>query len=73
MALVAHARWYAEEFLEAITKPRHREKKAMLEWYGGPFDPEAFDLETIEAGMARLAKRRAFGLAAFVKGRALGG
>lgn len=29
--------WGFEEFVEAMTKPRHREKKAMLEWYGAPF------------------------------------
>jgi hypothetical protein len=59
--------WGFEEFVEAMTKPRHREKKAMLQWYGGPFDPEAIDLEAIEAGMSRLAQRRAKGLAGFAK------
>lgn len=29
-----------EEFLDAMTKPRHRNRKAMLEWYGRPFDVE---------------------------------
>ncbi|MGC9335488.1 MAG: IS1096 element passenger TnpR family protein, partial [Anaerolineae bacterium] len=32
-------------FLEAIRNPRHPEHKDMLEWAGGSFDPEAFDLE----------------------------
>ncbi|MCJ2041968.1 plasmid pRiA4b ORF-3 family protein [Methylobacterium sp. J-059] len=58
-----------EEFLEAVTKPRHRERKRMLEWYGGPFDPDGLDRETIEAGVSKLARRRAIGQAAFVKGR----
>ncbi|TXN06686.1 plasmid pRiA4b ORF-3 family protein [Methylobacterium sp. WL103] len=58
-----------EEFLEAVTKPRHRERKRMLEWYGGPFDPDELDRETIEAGMAKLARRRAIGQAAFAKSR----
>ena len=58
-----------EEFLEAVTKPRHRERKRMLEWYGGPFDPEVLDRETIEAGMTKLARRRAIGQAAFAKSR----
>jgi hypothetical protein len=61
--------WGFEEFVEAMTKPRHSEKKAMLTWYGGPFDPEAMDRETIEAAMAKLAKRRAIGRAAFAKGQ----
>ena len=58
-----------EEFLEAVTRPRHRERKRMLEWYGGPFDPEVLDRETIEAGMSKLARRRAIGQAAFAKSR----
>ncbi|WP_246691727.1 plasmid pRiA4b ORF-3 family protein [Methylobacterium sp. WL12] len=58
-----------EEFLEAVTKPRHREHKRMLEWYGGPFDPDELDRETIEAGMAKLARRRTIGQAAFAKSR----
>lgn len=33
-----------EEFLEAISNPRHQEHKHYLEWVGGSFDPEAFDL-----------------------------
>jgi hypothetical protein len=61
--------WGFEEFVEAMTKPRHRERKAMLEWYGGPFDPEALDRETIEAAMGKLAKRRAIGLTGFAKSR----
>jgi hypothetical protein len=30
-------------FLQAMRAPRHPEHKEMMEWYGGPFDPEAFD------------------------------
>lgn len=58
-----------EEFLEAVTKPRHRDRKRMLDWYGGPFNPDELDRETIEAGMTKLARRRAIGQAAFVKSR----
>ncbi|TXN80038.1 plasmid pRiA4b ORF-3 family protein [Methylobacterium sp. WL8] len=61
-----------EEFLEAVTKPRHRERKRMLDWYGGPFDPGVIDQETIEAAMAKLARRRAIGQAAFAKSRSQG-
>jgi hypothetical protein len=32
-------------FLEAIRNPRHPEHEEMLDWVGGSFDPEAFDLE----------------------------
>jgi len=31
------------EFLEAVTTPRHRERKWMLEWYGRPYDPDEID------------------------------
>jgi hypothetical protein len=33
------------EFLEAINDPQHPEHESMLEWIGGEFDSEAFDLE----------------------------
>jgi len=32
-------------FLEAIQDPKHAEHEEYLEWIGGGFDPEAFDLE----------------------------
>ncbi|MFZ2385490.1 MAG: plasmid pRiA4b ORF-3 family protein [Candidatus Omnitrophota bacterium] len=36
-----------EDFLKAIRNRRHPEHKHMLEWIGGEFDPEEFDLEGI--------------------------
>jgi hypothetical protein len=33
-----------ECFLEAIRDPEHKEHREMLEWVGGEFDPEAFDV-----------------------------
>lgn len=36
-----------EDFLEAINDPKHPEHDDMLEWIGGTFDLEAFDLEEI--------------------------
>jgi hypothetical protein len=38
---VGGTRGYAE-FLQVIRKPRHPERKAMLQWAGGKFDPQAF-------------------------------
>jgi len=35
--------WGYEELLEAILDPKHEEHGSMLEWFGGAFDPEAFD------------------------------
>ena len=47
--------WGYEDFLEAIRDPKHEDHDEMLEWAGGEFDPEAFDLKaankaTKEAG-----------------------
>ncbi len=53
-----------EEFVEAMTKPRHPNRKSMLEWYGRPFDPLDISTDEINARMAMLDKRRAFGKAA---------
>lgn len=38
------------DFLEAIHDRKHKRHKEMLEW-GGPFDPEAFSLESINAAL----------------------
>jgi hypothetical protein len=37
--------WGYEMFLEAIGDPDHAEHEMYLEWIGGEFDPEEFDLE----------------------------
>lgn len=37
--------WGYEEFLAAIRDPAHEEHDSYLEWVGGGFDPEYFDLE----------------------------
>ena len=36
--------WGYQDLLEAIGDPKHEEHDAMLEWVGGAFDPEVFDL-----------------------------
>ena len=38
-------------FLEAIGDPTHEEHGAMLEWVGGSFDPEAFDLAAVNRAL----------------------
>ncbi len=45
--------WGYEGFVEAITNPKHPEHQDMLEW-AGEFDPEAFDLEEINARLKRI-------------------
>jgi hypothetical protein len=47
---VGGARSYAV-FLEAIADERHAQHKEMLEWIGGPFDPEAFENERATKAM----------------------
>ena len=39
--------WGYGDFLEAIQNPKHPEHEEMLEWVGGEFDPEAFDIEAV--------------------------
>jgi len=34
-----------EDFLEAIRNPKHKEHKRMLDWIGGSFDFEKFDVD----------------------------
>jgi hypothetical protein len=36
-----------EEFLKIIRNPKHKEHKFMIEWIGGKFDPEQFDVDKI--------------------------
>ncbi|MFP4323824.1 MAG: IS1096 element passenger TnpR family protein [Anaerolineales bacterium] len=36
--------WGYEEFCEAMADPKHPEHEDYKEWFGGPYDPEAFDL-----------------------------
>jgi hypothetical protein len=39
--------WGYDSFVEAIQDPDHLEHEEMLQWAGGEFDPEAFDLDEI--------------------------
>jgi hypothetical protein len=55
------------EFLKAATRPRHREHKEVLTWYGGPYDPEDVGQADIEARICKLARRRLLGRAAYLK------
>jgi hypothetical protein len=37
-----------ERLLEVLEDPEHDEHEDMLQWLGGPFDPEAFDLKSTD-------------------------
>ena len=39
--------WGYYEFLGAIQDPKHEEHDSMLEWVGGEFDPDEFDMNSI--------------------------
>lgn len=34
-------------FLQAMLTPRHPQHEEMIEWHGGPFDPDAFDAQEL--------------------------
>lgn len=46
--------WGYDTFLEAIKDPQHPEYEMYTEWIDGEFDPEAFDLDTINRALGRL-------------------
>jgi len=39
--------WGYQNFLKAIGNKKHKEHKELLEWVGGSFDPEHFDLDEV--------------------------
>jgi hypothetical protein len=42
------------DFLEAINDPSHDEHQQMLEWCGGSFDPDAFDLDAVNQQLSQM-------------------
>jgi len=48
--------WGYENFLEAIRDPNHEEHDEYLEWSGGGFDPETFDLEQVNRRLQTMGK-----------------
>jgi Plasmid pRiA4b ORF-3-like protein len=49
--------WGYEEFLKAIGDPTHPEHDEMVEWIGGDFDPEHFDIAEVNALLAPRTRR----------------
>ena len=43
--------WGYADFLQAIRDPSHPEHEGYVEWIGGEFDPEAFDLDEVNAAL----------------------
>jgi len=48
--------WGYMDFLEAILNPHHEEHDYLLEWIGGSFDPEEFDIGPINEQLQDLVK-----------------
>jgi hypothetical protein len=46
--------WGYDSFLEAIHDPNHEEHDSYLEWVGGEFDPEAFNLDEINQALRQV-------------------
>ena len=41
--------WGYPNFIQAIENPEHERHEELLEWIGGEFDPEEFDIEEVNA------------------------
>ena len=46
--------WGYGDLLAAVQNPDHESHAEMLEWVGGGFDPEAFDIDAINKELVRL-------------------
>jgi len=53
--------WGYAELLEIIRDPKHEEYEEMLEWVGGEFDPEHFDVEEVSFDDPDRRRKFAFG------------
>ena len=56
--------WGYQNFLDAVANPKHPEHEEMLEWIGGEWDAEAFDVDAVNKAIrprqrkaARTAKK----------------
>jgi hypothetical protein len=46
-----------KEFLEAIKDKKHPEHREMLEWAGGKFDPDHFDIDDVNEELKQFQRR----------------
>lgn len=58
-----------ELFIEAMADRRHEQHRDLMRWHGGPYDPERPDENEILKRIAKIARRRTLGKAAFAKSR----
>ncbi len=45
--------WGYDNLLQAIADPKHEDHDELLEWIGGEFDPEAFDLDEVNTALKK--------------------
>jgi pRiA4b ORF-3-like protein len=50
--------WGYAGFLEAMHDPQHPEHENRMEWIGGEFDPDVFDLDKINTALQNLKEPR---------------
>jgi hypothetical protein len=50
--------WRYADLIEAISDPNDTERTELLEWLGGPFDPEAFDPAEVNQRLEPIRRRR---------------
>lgn len=50
--------WGYYRFLDVLADPEHEEHADLVEWSGGGFDPEQFDIAALNVELARLAPRK---------------
>lgn len=51
--------WGYKELLEIIQDPSHEEHEGMMEWLGGSFDPNAFDINKTNTYLHKIKWPRA--------------
>jgi Plasmid pRiA4b ORF-3-like protein len=50
--------WSYGDFMDAIANPDHPEREELMDWLGDDFDPEYFNIDAINADLAKLNKAR---------------
>lgn len=46
------------DLVDAVSDPKHERHEELLEWIGGQFDPEHFDLDEANAALAEISRPR---------------
>ncbi len=50
--------WGYDELLEVLSDPTHERHEELMEWTGGPIDPEAFDCDKVNASLPQAERQR---------------